>query len=50
MKVTCAWCGCDMGTKIPLDDPATTHSICYKCMKKELVGIESEDAKLTEGQ
>ncbi len=36
MKVTCAWCGKNMGEKEPLMDTSTTHGMCEECYKKEI--------------
>lgn len=35
MKVECAWCGADMGTKDGQGVTGTTHGICPKCADKE---------------
>ncbi len=35
MKVVCAWCGADMGTKNGKGQTGTTHSICPECVDKE---------------
>ena len=34
MKVVCAWCGCSMGVKEPLEDDSTTHGMCAECYTK----------------
>lgn len=31
MKILCAWCGKDLGTKEPLEDTRTSHGICPEC-------------------
>jgi len=34
MKVVCAWCGKDLGSKAPYEDKSITHTICAECKKK----------------
>jgi len=36
MKVICAWCNKDMGTKPPLDSNHISHGICDECKEREL--------------
>jgi hypothetical protein len=36
MIVICAWCGCDMGQKEPINDVSKTHGICPPCVDKVL--------------
>ena len=45
MKVVCAWCGVDMGTKDGQGQTGTTHGMCRKCAKKELAKLPKEPAK-----
>lgn len=35
MKVECAWCGADLGTKDGHGSTGTTHGICPECAAKE---------------
>lgn len=34
MKVVCAWCNADLGTKDGQGTTGTTHGICKRCAKK----------------
>lgn len=40
MKVKCAWCGKDIGTKDGKGQTGTTHGICKECLDKELKKYE----------
>ena len=36
MKIQCAWCGKDLGSKPPYEDESTTHGMCQECLEKEI--------------
>jgi DNA-directed RNA polymerase subunit RPC12/RpoP len=36
LKIVCAWCGRELGTKDGLGIEGTTHSICPECYNKAL--------------
>ena len=42
MRVTCAWCGKDLGEKPPLEDKSITHGMCRECLEKELKKAEDK--------
>lgn len=46
MKVECAWCGADMGTKPPLDSKLVSHGMCKKCVKKQTAKLDRDEARL----
>jgi hypothetical protein len=39
MKVECAWCKKDLGSKEPLEDRSVSHGICPECYAREARGI-----------
>jgi hypothetical protein len=41
MRIVCAWCDADMGTKAPYDDTRTTHDICPRCYRGMIAEIEA---------
>ena len=46
MFAKCAWCGADMGEKVPLDDKNVTHGICEDCYIKELMKAPAASFKI----
>lgn len=45
LKVVCAWCGADLGTKDGKGTEGVTHGICKKCAKKELAKVPKKPAR-----
>jgi len=45
MKVVCAWCGADLGTKDGHGSTGTTHGICKDCAKKETAKLPKESRR-----
>ncbi len=39
MKIRCAWCGCDIGQKEPLENTSTTHGMCPACEESDPLGL-----------
>ena len=46
MKITCAWCGADMGEKecSEPDNGLVSHSICEQCRNKAMAELEGQDS------
>lgn len=44
IKVVCAWCGADMGTKDGKGTWGVSHGICKKCAKAELAKVPKKPA------
>ena len=40
MRVLCAWCSRDLGTKSP-ETPGVTHTICPDCLDREFPKMKS---------
>ena len=39
MTVQCAWCGCKLGFKPPLNNPNVTHGMCEECEEREFKAL-----------
>jgi len=42
IKVTCGWCGKDMGTKDGLGINGISHGMCQECFDKEMAKLEEQ--------
>lgn len=42
MKIQCAWCKLDMGSKPPYNDMAVSHTICSSCSVKMLRNAKAD--------
>ena len=47
IRVICAWCGKDMGTK-PGHSQGPSHSMCPECKAQEMATFEKEKQKCLE--
>ena len=47
IKIICAWCGKDLGTKEGETESPVSHSICEECVQAEMEKIREIDRQKT---